>query len=195
MVLKIQKYNIRKNIAPIIISLVLGIAFWFYAKTDATVTNRIKYPVRIKTSKNLILTNSSSDSITLEVTGKVRLQSMLQSIIPKIRIPNKQPGLITIQLEKKVFIFPAYLRIKDFKIVSPDSIRIQLDSLIFKDVRIILSKGLSSNPEKVTIRGPKSFIKDINYLSPDSIPSGNITTITIENKLIRVIPNRIRITR
>jgi hypothetical protein len=112
----------------------MGIAFWFYIKTDAIITNRIKYPVKIKTTESLIMTNASPDSITLKVTGKIRLQR-------------------------------------------------------------ILIKGIKSDPEKVTVKGPKSIIKDINYLFPDSIPVGNITTITLENKLIRVIPDRIRIKR
>lgn len=195
MALKIQIYNIRKNIAPILIALIMGIAFWFYTKTDATITNRIKYPVKIKTTESLIMTNASPDSITLKVTGKIRLQRLLQRVTPTITVPKCSPGFQTIYLEENALKFPAYLRVKDFEIIDPDSITIRLDSIIEKKVIIILIKGIKSDPEKVIIKGPKSIIKDINYLFPDSIPVGNITTITLENKLIRVIPDRIRIKR
>lgn len=195
MALKIQFYNIRKNIAPILIALIIGIAFWFYTKTDAIITNRIKYPVKIKTTESLIMTNASPDSITLKVTGKIRLQRLLKRVTPTIKVPKCSPGFQTIYLEENDLKFPAYLRVKDFEIIDPDSITIRLDSIIEKKVIIILIKGIKSDPEKVTIKGPKSIIKDINYLFPDSIPVGNITTITLENKLIRVIPDRIRIKR
>lgn len=195
MVWKIQIYNLRKNIIPILIAFVIGIAFWFYAKTDAIVTNKIKYPVKINTHKNLIMTESFPDSVTLSITGKIRLLRLLMRISPIVKIPKNNPGFQTIHLKEENLRFPAYLRIKNFEIIEPDSIIIRIDSIVEKEVTIILSKGISSNPDKATIRGPKSIIRDINYLSPDSIPVGDITTITLGTKLIRVIPDKIKIER
>lgn len=195
MVLKIQIYNLRKNIIPILIAVVIGVTFWFYAKTDAIIIKKIKYPVEIKTNEDFIMTESFPDSITLSITGKIRLLSLLTKITPIIRFPANNPGFHTINLKKEDLRFPAYLRVKDFEIIEPDSIIIRIDSIVEKEVAIILSKGINSDPEKVTIRGPKSIIKDVNYLSPDSIPVGDITTITLGNKLIKVIPNRIKIKR
>ena len=191
----IKIYNNIKNITPIIASFIMGISFWFYAKTDTTITSLIKYPVKVNPPHHLIMTNAFPDSITLKVTGKIRLQWILRSISTIIKIPSKHTGLQTIQLKKQNLRFPAYLRLKNYEIVDPDSIKIRLDSLIQKEVKIILSRGLRSDPEKVIIKGPKGIIKDINYLSPDSIPTGNLTTITLENRLINVFPNKVRIIR
>lgn len=193
MVWKIQIYNLKKNIIPILIAFVIGIAFWFYAKTDTIVTNKIKYPVGIKTHKNLIMTESFPDSITLSITGKIRLLRLLMRISPIIKITKNNPGFQTIHLKKENLRFPAYLRVKNFEIIEPDSIIIHIDSIVEKEVTIILSKGISSIPDKVIIRGPKSIIRDINYLSPDSIPVGDITTITLGTKLIKVVPDKIKI--
>jgi len=195
MALKIRIYNDRKSIIPIIIALLLGIAFWFYAKTDSVVTTKAKYPVEFITHKNLILIETSTDSVTLKIKGKLRLQQMLRTISPRIKVSYNYPGVLTIPVEKNTLIFPAWLKIKDFTIIEPESIKVHLDSIAFKKVKVILSKGLESDPQKITIKGPKSLIKDIDYLSPDSIPTGNITTITIDNKLIEVKPNRVRIKR
>jgi hypothetical protein len=116
-------------------------------------------------------------------------------ISPIIKIPENNPGFQTIHLKKENLRFPAYLRVKNFEIVEPDSIIIRIDSIVEKEVTIILSKGINCIPEKVTIRGPKSFIRDIKYLSPDSIPVGDITTITLGTKFIKVIPDKIKIER
>ena len=190
-----QFYNRIRNLAPLIISLSLGTAFWFYAKTDSVITTYMKFPIKVETSRNLIVTTISPDSLTLRVTGKLRLQQILQNTVPRIKASYNHTGMFTIALEENSLRFPVWLRVKEFDIIEPDSIKIHLDSLIQKKIPVILIEGLHSSPGEVTIKGPRSIIENISYISPDSIPKGNITTITIVDKLIEVKPHRIRIKR
>ncbi len=189
-----MEFNIltsKKNIISIFISLLLGIVFWYYAKTDSVVTIQRKYPLKIESLDYLITKSVSSDSITLEITAKIRVQRILRTVVPIIAVPNKQPGSLQMAIKKEELIFPAWLKVMNYQIVEPDSIKINLDSLIQKKVKIASVKGIEFAPNVVIIKGPKSLIKNIDYLSPDSIPTGRITTITVSNKLIEVMPHKI----
>jgi hypothetical protein len=183
----------RKNIISFIASLILAILLWYYAKTNEVVVIDSTLPVQIKTPKNIILKGISSDSVKIIIKAKKRQHNMLKKISPVVKLSYDFPGIYKFKLDENRLSFPVFLGIEDYEIQFPDSIQVELDSLIRTEVGITSVKGMSFEPDKVIIVGPKSMVSNIDYLSPDSIPKGNFTTITIGNPLIEIFPSKIRV--
>jgi hypothetical protein len=191
-------FNLFKNkinIITFLASLIIGFVLWYFAKTNEVVLIEKKLKVQVRTAKTLIVKNVSSDSIEVEIRAKKRQLNILnlKSFSPVINLPYDIPGVFKIKLQESSLSFPALLGIEDYEIKSPDSLQIELDSLIRTKVSITSVRGMTFEPDKVTIVGPKSIVSNIEYLSPDSIPKGPFTTITIENPLIEVFPRKIRV--
>ncbi len=183
----------RRNIISFMASLILAVLLWYYAKTNEIVVVERTLPVQIKTPKNIILKSVSSDSVRIRIKAKKRQHNMLKKISPVIKLLYDFPGIYKFKLDENRLSFPVFLGIEDYEIQFPDSIQVEIDSLIRTKVGITSVKGMSFEPDKVIIVGPKSMVYNIDYLSPDSIPKGNFTTITIGNPLIEIFPNRIRV--
>jgi hypothetical protein len=186
-------FKSRKNIVSFIASLILAVLLWYYAKTNEIVVVERTLPVQIKTPKNIILKGISSDSVKVRIKAKKRQHNMLKKISPVVKLSYDFPGIYKFRLDEDRLTFPVFLGIEDYEIQFPDSIQVELDSLIRTEVGITSVKGMSFEPDKVIIVGPKSMISNIDYLSPDSIPKGNFTTITIGNPLIEIFPSKIRV--
>jgi len=183
----------RRNIISLIASVVFAVLLWYYAKTNEIVVLDSTLMVQIKTPKNIIIKGTSSDSVKLRIRTKKRQHNILKKISPVIKLSYDFPGIYKFKLDESKLSFPVLLGIEDYEIQAPDSIQVELDSLIRTEVSITSVKGMAFEPDKVVIVGPKSMVSNIEYLSPDSIPKGIFTTITIGNPLIEVFPNKIRV--
>ncbi len=191
--MRFDLFKTRRNIISILVSVVIAIILWYYAKTNETIVIESTLMVQIKTPKNIIVKGVSADSIVLRIRAKKRQLNMLKKVSPIIKLSYDFPGIYKFKLEESKLSFPILLGIDDFEVESPDSIQVELDSLVRTEVSITSVKGKAFEPDKVTIVGPKSMVSNIEYLSPDSIPKGIFTTITIDNPLIEVFPNKIRV--
>jgi len=185
----------RKNIISLIASIIFAVILWYYAKTNEVVVVDNTFMLEVKVPKNIILKEISADSVKLRVAAKKRQQNLLKKVSPVLTLPYDFPGIYKFKLDEKNLSFPILLGIEDYEIIIPDSIQVVLDSLIRTEVSITSVKGVIFEPGKVTLRGPKSIVSNIEYLSPDSIPEGTFTTITIGNPLIEVFPSKIKVTK
>ena len=185
--------NNRKNIVILFISLIIAFILWSLAKTNETIVIERDFAFQIKTPAGLVLKSVSPDSIGMRIRAKKRQHNILKNVSPVVRLPYRFPGDYKIGLEKAEISFPFLLGIEDYDVLFPDSIQVELDSLIRTEVSITSVKGMNFEPSKVMLTGPKSLVSDIKYLSPDSIPKGSFTTITTGNPLIEVSPSRIRV--
>ena len=183
----------KKNIIILFISLIIAFVLWSLAKTNETVIIERGFSFQIKTPANLVVKSVTPDSIEMRIKAKKRQHNLLKNVSPVIRLPHRFPGNYKLDLGKAEISFPFLLGIEDYDILFPDSIQVEIDSLIKTEVSITSVKGMSFEPSKVTLTGPKSLVSDIKYLSPDSIPKGSFTTITTGNPLIEVSPSRIRV--
>jgi hypothetical protein len=183
----------KRNIITLLLSLIIAVILWSLAKTNEVVEIERNFALQIKTQKDLIVKSSSTDSVKMRIKAKKRQHNMLKKVYPIIKLPYEFPGTYKLKLDESKLAFPILLGVEDYEILSPDSIQVELDSLIKTEVSITSVKGMLFEPDKVTILGPKSLVSNIEYLSPDSIPKGAFTTITIENPLIEVFPNKIRV--
>lgn len=183
----------RKNIYLAIISIILGIFIWYYARTDAVITDEKGFSYIFKTPPHLIVKESRPDSIILEVKAKVRVHRFIRKVKPTINIKERKTGTQVLNLERDNIIFPVWVNILDYKIIRPETLVVTVDSLVEKKVPLITIGEINFEPKEITLRGPKTLLNDINYLSPDSIPKGEITTVTVKNKLVEVYPRKLRI--
>lgn len=185
--------NNKKNIIILFISLVIAVILWSLAKTDETIVIERDFAFQIKTPAGLVVKSVMPDSIEMRIKAKKRQHNLLKNVSPVIRVPYRFPGNYKLSLEGTEISFPFLLGIEDYDVLFPDSIQVELDSLVKTEVSITSVKGMNFEPSKVTLTGPKSLVSDIKYLSPDSIPKGSFTTITTGNPLIEVYPSRIRV--
>ena len=183
----------RRNIISLIFAIVFAVILWYYAKTNEVVVVDNTLMLEVKSPKNIILKDISADSVKLRVAAKQRQQNLLKKVSPVLTLPYDFPGIYKFKLDEKDISFPVLLGIEDYEIIVPDSIQVVLDSLIKTEVSITSVKGIDFEPGKVTLRGPKSIVSNIEYLSPDSIPEGVFTTITIGDPLIEVFPRKIKV--
>ena len=183
----------KKNIITFILSLIIAVILWSLSKTNEVVVIERNLALQIKTKKDLVVTSSTIDSIKMRIKAKKRQHNVLKKISPIVKLSYAFPGTYKFRLDETNVSFPVLLGVEDYEILSPDSIQLVLDSLIKTEVSITSIKGMLFEPDKVTLLGPKSLVSNIEYLSPDSIPKGAFTTITIENPLIEVFPNKIRV--
>jgi hypothetical protein len=185
--------NNKRNITALLLSLIIAVILWSLAKTNEVVVIERNLALQIKTPKDLIVKSSTVDSIKVRIKAKKRQHNILKKISPTIKLSYNFPGTYKLGLDENKLSFPVLLGVEDYEILSPDSIQLELDSLIKTEVSITSVKDMIFEPDKVTLVGPKSLVSNIEYLSPDSIPKGAFTTITIENPLIEVFPNKIRV--
>lgn len=183
----------RKSIVTLLISLIIACIFWFLAKTNEVVVVERDLALQVKVRKDLIAKSVVPDSIKLKIEAKKRQHNMLNKISPIIKLPFELPGTYKVGLSENKLTFPLLLGVEDYEILFPDSISVDIDSLIKTEVSITSVKDMIFEPDKVTLVGPKSLVSNIEYLSPDSIPKGSFTTVTIENPLIEVFPSKIRV--
>lgn len=182
-----------KNVSFIFLSIILGGAFWYYAKTDTTVTTTMKLPLKVIPPPGYVIIKQIPDSITLKLSTKLRTRNILKKVSPIIALEEVKNDEFTEKLKKDILKFPVWLRIKNYEIIESEELLIEMDTSISKKVRVIIPGGVEFVPEEVTIKGPEKMIRNINHVSPDSLPSGNTTTITIKNKFISVKPRFINI--
>ncbi len=183
----------KKNIIIFFLSLVIAGIFWLLAKTNETIIIERNFAFQIKTHKDLIVKSVTPDSIRMKIKAKKRQHNMLKNVAPVIELSCFSPGDYKFSLDETEISFPFLLGIEDYEVLFPDSVRMELDSLVEIEVSVTSVKGMIFEPGKVTLTGPKSLVSDVKYLSPDSIPKGSFTTITIGNPLIEVYPSRIRV--
>jgi hypothetical protein len=185
--------NNKKNIIILLLSLIIAVILWSLAKTNETIVIERDFTFQVKTPTGLVVKGVMPDSIKMRIEAKKRQHNMLKNISPIIRLSYRFPGDYKFKLDETKISFPFLLGIEDYDVVFPDSIKVELDSLIKAEVSITSVKGMIFEPSKVTLTGPKSLVSDVKYLSPDSIPKGAFTTITTGNPLIEVYPSRIRV--
>ena len=183
----------KRNIIALLLSLIIATILWSLAKTNEVVVIERVLALQIKTPKELIVKSVAPDSIEVRIKAKKRQHNMLKKISPMIKLSYHFPGTYKFGLDENKLSFPVLLGVEDFEILFPDSIQVELDSLIKTEVSITSVKDMVFEPDKVTLVGPKSLVSNIEYLSPDSIPKGAFTTITIGNPLIEVFPDKIRV--
>jgi len=192
---KLRK-NIGKffsNLALFINSLIIGFSLWFYVVTGSIEKKILNIHIVPKVGKKLCILSYSPESIMINVECKKR-QIILLSFVDAYINLNNDVGKYTITLDESNIKFPVFIGKINFFVMGNNEMNFEIDSLIEKKVKVVMIQGLGSEPDSVILLGPKRLIGNVSVVIPDSVPEkGKTTTITLGEKLIKVIPNTIKI--
>jgi YbbR domain-containing protein len=142
---------------------------------------RFAVPLNIRPSDNSILTNSAVKDVTIRVSGddqKIRDLSP-SDIRISLDLADVDPGekIITITPQSVSQNLPSGVRLED---IQPRGIPVKLEAAEQKDVSVqadvigIPAKGFeiyneSANPQRVRVRGPASYIRELDLLPTEKI--------------------------
>uniref|UniRef100_A0A7C4UGN3 YbbR-like domain-containing protein n=1 Tax=candidate division WOR-3 bacterium TaxID=2052148 RepID=A0A7C4UGN3_UNCW3 len=192
---KLRK-NIGKffsNLALFINSLIIGFSLWFYVVTGSIEKKILNIHIVPKVGKKLCILSYSPESLMINVECKKR-QIILLSFVDAYINLNNDVGKYTITLDESNIKFPVFIGKINFFVMGNNEMNFEIDSLIEKKVKVVMIQGLGSEPDSVILLGPKRLIGNVSVVIPDSVPEkGKTTTITLGEKLIKVIPNTIKI--
>ncbi len=195
MKIRIKRNIIRffQNLLFFIISLIISLLIWFYVVSGSIEKSLIEVKIIPKVKKNLCILSYSPENITISAEAKKR-QIILLSFSKAYIYINDDVGKYTITLDASNIKFPVYVGKVNFYVMGRKELTLEIDSVLEKKAKVLMIQGLGSKPDSVKLIGPKKLIGDVNTVIPDSIPEvGKTTTITLGEKLIKVIPNTIKV--
>jgi len=156
----------------------------------------VKVPLNIKVPEGYMLLSNVPDRAVLSIEGNRRglmLLDMLKPLSVEIYIQKKE-GLYFVYLDTSMVKIPMWLSIKVKSILSPKTLKITLEPIIEKVVKIKVPRGYKSFPDKVSITGAKSKVGKIIYLYPNSIPkNAKKVGLKIPNGIKKVFPDSVKI--
>ena len=184
------------NLPLKITALIIGAVIWFYAVTSETATLFVKVPLKVKIPEKYMLLSNIPDKAILSIEGNRRglmLLNMLKPLSIEINVQKKE-GLYFVYLDTSMVKIPMWLNIKVKSILSPKTLRIRLNPIIEKVVKVKVPVRYKSYPGKVSITGAKSIVKKVRYIYPDSIPK-NVKKVglKIPDGIIKVFPDSVKI--
>jgi YbbR domain-containing protein len=142
---------ITKNPTLKVISLILAIILWLFVKSTSEGEVGLQVPLEFfRCPSNLIVTQVSEDVITVRIVGPLSQVERLSTTEGKARIDlsDAKPGMNTFAISPDNVTIP-----KTFKItqISPSSIKVELDRVMDKVVRIkVVVKGEPTPGYRVT---------------------------------------------
>ncbi len=173
-----------KNIRLKILSLFFAFILWIFATTGRKAEIGIIVPVVLKNiPKNTAVIDLKPNSIDVRVSGP---KSLLRTILDRdiklsINLSNFRSGVVRYKITGLEFNLPRGLVVKS---VEPKVVEILLEDIISKRVKVKpVIKGKPKKlykisdvfvyPEYVSAKGPKRFIKNLNYVQTDPVDVSN----------------------
>lgn len=194
--IKLRKNTLRffSNLFLFIISLILSFFIWLYVSTGNVEKKILNLELIPSVNDNLCIVSYSPVNITINVEAKKRQIIVLAFSKAYVDI-RYDVGRYSFTLDENNIKFPIYVGKINFFVMGNNELNIEIDSLIEKKVKVLMIQGVGSEPDSVKLIGPKRLIGNVSTVIPDSIPDiGKTTTITLGEKLIRVIPNTVKVT-
>lgn len=164
-------------------------------------SERFTVPLNVRTAENIIITNSPVEEVEIRVSGDdrrieqirasdLRVSVNLSDVAAGERVITLAPDTVSIQL-------PLGIRLDE---IRPGKIAVKLEAVEEKEVAIgvetsgdvpegfeIYSK--TATPQKIRVRGPAGFLKQLSNLSTETIDLDGRTTDFIARQVPITIPN------
>ncbi len=169
-----------KNYGVKIALLLMAVFLWFFVISSREYTQVIEVPIRIiglKTDKVLIsdppetadvrFQGKGTSLLLLSLYGDVRMEINISTINQFYDYP--------VQLE--LINWAPGINVDIMEILRPDTVCIRLDELLEKRIKIqpmltvkpsegfVITENVKLDPDSVTVRGAKSIVKDLKYIS------------------------------
>jgi hypothetical protein len=167
-----------------LVALVITFALWLgVTGLQAPTTTRLRnVTLNPLISNELEITNSPVQEIDLVITGDKRKVDQLnpRDLVVSLDLTDERAGdrIFHITPQNVNVELPSGVKIDE---IQPDKIAIKLEDVIERDVPVSpeiegpVTDGFEVynsvvTPSKVRVRGPKSFIKSLNFVSTEKIP-------------------------
>jgi len=127
---------ITKNPTLKVISLILAIILWLFVKSTSEGEVGLQVPIEFfRCPSNLIVTQVSEDAIQVRIMGPLAQVEQLSARDGKARIDlsDARVGTNAFAISADNFVIPKTLKITQ---ISPSSIKVEMDSVMDKVVRI-----------------------------------------------------------
>jgi len=171
---------ITKNPTLKVISLVLAIILWLFVKSTSEGEVGLQVPLEFfRCPSNLIVTQVSEDAIQVRIMGHLSQVERLSAGEGKARIDlsNAKAGTNTFAISADNFVIPKTLKITQ---ISPSSIKVELDRVMGKVVRVKAAvKGepapgyrvarIVVDPPSIKLWGARSHLAGLKEVSTEEI--------------------------
>lgn len=207
--------KIFSNFGLKIAALFLAMLLWFHATTDKTFVHDFELPLVLSgIPSDLILASEIPSKVKVKVRGKGK-QLIKYFLSDKegvtLDLSKFRANEISYVIRPEAISLPKDLSLEVAEVDSPKWVKIQLDYLVQKEVPIksqielILQSGyvqldsLKLKPDKVTLSGPRTSIKKIDWIDTErkvlgslSAPaSGSIPLIMPEGFNLKLSPSKV----
>ena len=183
---------ITRNPGLKVISLVLAIILWLFIRSETGGEVGIVAPFEFHgLSSNLIVTRVSEETINVRINGSLSQLERLSTkeVRARIDLSGAKPGLNSFDILPRNITVPQGLAINQ---ISPSSIKVELDQVIDKIVRIeALVQGKPQNGYRVTritvdplyikLQGARTQLMTLKKVSTEEVDiSGLRETVKLE---------------
>lgn len=171
-----------ENIWIKIIALIMGLLLWIHVATEKVYNHEITLPItNIILKEKLTLSSQPPESLTVVVSaiGKQLLRSKWRERGVQINASNLSEGRYELELTNDNTSLIDAENVTLDKIILPGSINIFIDQLTEKKVTVkalltplpdegyAVRKISSPQPSEVTLTGPRSILRSLNYISTE----------------------------
>jgi len=183
------------NLPLAILSLLIAGALWFYVVSGQVIEVNLDLPIKPVVPDGLTVVSYTPEVVTLYIKAKKRQIMILQKSHIEVKVDRGiKPGKKKIPLDETHVKFPIIAGNLEFRVMGRAEMTLDVDSLVQKKVKVVLSNGLRANPDSVLVIGPARYLKNLTSVLTDSVPvKGNYTTISLGGKLIKVIPSVVKV--
>lgn len=186
------------------ISLFFAITLWFYvapvAPRDTLEVNYV-LPLALKNiPDNMVTVGKIEDRISVRLKGR---QGVIRDIDPgqmnvSLDLSNAREGVRFYKIGPDNINLPSNVEVVR---IDPKTIRIDMEELAKKEINVKVNitgrpapgyevKGISVNPERITVEGPKAEIKKLSLLEGLTINvAGRKSSFSKEVKISMPLPN------
>jgi YbbR domain-containing protein len=170
-------------------SFLVAIILWAAVTTNRTYTERIEVPFAIsRLAPDRILKNLPPSRAILEISGRGRSLIALNFFKPYINLelPDiEYSTIITLDNYKNQFKIGREIGVEVVEIIEPKTIELSVDRLSRerKAIRLrgavktlpgYILAGIDQDQDSVTVSGPRSLIRILNWIDSDSFQFNNV---------------------
>lgn len=169
------------------VAVVITFALWLgvIGLRDATTARLKNIALNLRVSNNIEVTNSPVEEVDLVVAGDKRKIDQInpRDLIVSLDLTEVQAGDRTVQItpENVIVELPTGVKLEE---VQPNKIAVKLETVLEREIPVrIETEGSAANgfeiygtavlPNKVSVRGPESYINTLDFVSTEKIDVTN----------------------
>ena len=153
------------NLPLAILSLLIAASLWFYVVSGGVVEATLDLPIKPVVPEGFTVLSYSPNVVTVYIKAKKRQIMLLQKSTISVEIGRDvKPGKFTVSLDEDHVKLPMIVGDVEFRVMGQEEMALDVDSLLKKKVKVVLSNGLMTSPDSVLVIGPARYIKNLTSI-------------------------------